>query len=404
MVHITKVEEVLPSVMVKQVLTANPSSAKSSKVQIALDERQNQLPAYMREEINLGNDTISYKEELESQLFYLKYKRENLIDRKLVQLKLSGTAEALDSIKTILTAEAENNLKRKYQMVDYYLSRYNSQDAHNVFASIPVYFELSESQQNEYNKLEQLYNIRFALDDENKTWYGMNESQRSIIENLATDSTSTAGMRSRAVLSLVDRKDYGCYIPDIQHDITPKNAYLGVEETFKVYPKQANDYFIIEYALGEDERMDNVQISIFDDRNHQVDDMSIRTRANQFLIECENWKEGIYWVRKTVGNMVTEQEQVIINRKSIPDNSVRGTNSLVLFPNPNSDYLYVNFNISGYDSVILRATDSKGALIAEYILDDTTMQINTTNWESGVYTISILNNDKILDTAKIIVK
>ncbi len=56
MINSITVEDVLPAIMVKDILVENPSAAKSSNLQNALNNRQNPLPEYMRNEIYLGRD------------------------------------------------------------------------------------------------------------------------------------------------------------------------------------------------------------------------------------------------------------------------------------------------------------------------------------------------------------
>ena len=49
-------------------------------------------------------------------------------------------------------------------------------------------------------------------------------------------------------------------------------------------------------------------------------------------------------------------------------------------------------------------TDTKGTLIAEYQLKNNLTQIATDKWQQGVYIVSIIANNKVVDTAKIIVE
>jgi hypothetical protein len=181
---------------------------------------------------------------------------------------------------------------------------------------------------------------------------------------------------------------------------------------FKAYPEVATDYFIIEYVLGANENPEEVTIAVFDDKGNQLKSFEVINHENQFLIECENWKEGVYWCRKSINKKVTEQRKVIINKNgvvidSIKASSIKGANSLVLFPNPSSGYLFVSFNLSSdmmTQSHFITITDTKGALIAKYKLKNDLTQIATDKWQQGVYIVSIIANNKIVDTAKIVVE
>lgn len=418
MVSATTIEYVLPSLMLKQVLAANPKAAKSEKVQTALDSRQNQLPEYMRVAIDLGKNLLSYKEALESQLSQVISERENMINRRIFQLKQEGSTASLDTLETLLVSEAGTKLNRNYQLVNYYLSHANTQEAQNVFTATPTNFTLSSSEQSKYDKLNQLYSIRFNLESADKSWFEMDSIQKNVVQNLAIDSTSTAGMQARVVLSLVDRMDYGVYIPEIITTNYQTNSHNGPPEMlFKAYPEVATDYFIIEYVLGENENPEEVSMAVFDDKGNQMKQFDVITHANQFLIECENWQEGVYWCRKSVGKRVTEQQKVILNKggvliNSVATNSVKGSNSLVLFPNPSSGVLFVSFKMPNEpmpsdlmpQSHLILITDSKGATIATCKLKNKLTQIATDTWQQGVYIVSIVANNKVIDTAKIIIE
>jgi len=408
MVNTTVVEDVLPSLMVKEVLAANPQAAKSDKVQTALDERINQLPTYMRSEIDLGKNSLSDKETLESQLALAINQREDLINRKMMQLKQDATTEALDTLETLLVTEAASKLDRTYQLIDFYLSQGDVQNAQTLFIDIPTNFDLTSSEQSKYDKLAQLYTIRFSLENSNKSWFEMDSIQKNLVESIAIDSISTAGMQSRAILSLVDNIDYGCYIPDIV--VTPKSANTNenTEETFKVFPEQATDYFIVEYVLAEDEILEEIAIVVFNNTGKQVKELDVKTRANQFLIICEDWQEGTYWCRKLVDKSVVSEQKVIINRNSQvleTPNAIQGANSLVLFPNPTSGYFFVSYGTGITDiDTLIQITDTKGTLLGQYPLVNGQNKIDTYSWQKGIYLVSILQNNKLLDTAKIVVE
>jgi len=417
MVSSTSVEDVLPSIMVKQVLASNPGAAKSDHVQNALDNRQNQLPQYMRDEINLGKDSLSYKEKLESKLSAFKNKRENLINRKITRLLLDTTEQSLDTIENLLTSE--NSLHRVYQLVNFYISQNRIQDAQILFADIPQNFDLLNTQQAEYEKNAQFYTIKFALENSEKSWFEMSNEQKLLIHTLADDSTTNAGMQARAVLSLIENKDYGYPIPDIEEGGN-KNANPDSEnlpETFSVYPETAKDYFIIEYVLAEKENPKDVRIAIFDDAGKDVRNFILKTPANQFLIECENWKAGTYRCRKINKGKIAASEKVIIageysenknNKKTSGINNSEKGKTFDVYPNPAKEYVFVTYNIDKVNpgKTVLQITDSKGSTVKIIKLNqsENRIKISTSDFKKGVYTICLKTGGKIINTKKIVVK
>ena len=417
MINFTSIEDVLPSLMVKEILAANPSAAKSDKVQNALDNRQNLLPVYMREEINLGRSILSHKEELESKLSGFKHEREYLVNRRMIHLMRDTMPESSDTLETLLISE--NSLNRKYQLVNFYLTKGNTQNAQTVFSTIPQNFELSSKEQNEYDKLSQLFNIQTNLKDANKTWFEMSEVQKAIVTTLAEDSTTRAGMQSRAVLSLVDGIDYGYPMPEIEEggNKSMNPDPIVYKEIFEVYPQTANDYFITEYALGEKENLKDVKIAVFDNAGKEVINFKIITSANQFLTECEDWKEGTYWCRKFMNNKVTAEEKVVISRsgtvsgnndKALALYNLEKEKTLEIYPNPAKEYFFISYNLKEIKEkeITLQITDVKGRIIKETTLEKFANQskISTSSWRKGIYTVSIISGSEMIETVKVVVE
>ncbi|RLD51337.1 MAG: hypothetical protein DRI94_06350 [Bacteroidetes bacterium] len=311
MVSSTSVEDVLPSIMVKQVLASNPGAAKSDHVQNALDNRQNQLPQYMRDEINLGKDSLSHKEKLESKLSAFKNKRENLINRKITRLLLDTTEQSLDTIENLLSSE--NSLHRVYQLVNFYISQNRIQNAQTLFADIPQNFDLSNTQQTEYEKNAQFYTVKFALKNAEKSWFEMSNEQKLLIHTLADDSTTNAGMQARAVLSLIENKDYGYPIPDIEEGGN-KNANPDPEnlpETFSVYPETAKDYFFVNCNLKE-LKMKYAKIQILDAKGSVIQEIKLNKAENHIKISTASLKSGMYSVcLKSNGNVIETKTIVV---------------------------------------------------------------------------------------------
>ncbi len=420
MVSSVNTEDVLPAIMLKQVLTQNPQSAKSDKVQTALDNRQNPLPQYMRNEINLGRDTLSEKEKLEIKKSEFISKREKLINIRISKLLRDtlNPANAADTIENILVSE--NNLDKKYQLVNFYVSQNRIQDAQNVLSDIPQNFELSNSEQTDYEKNTQFYTIKFDLKNANKSWFEMTEEQQSVIETLAEDSLSSAGSKARAVMSLINGVDYGYPVPvfDENGNKNSNQTHEKLPETFNVFPEYAKDYFITEYVLNEKENVKDVKIAVFDNFGKEIKNFDVKTPANQFLTECENWKTGTYKVRKFVNGKITEEKKVIIGQansqtanseiKTSDINTTEFGENLKIYPNPAKDYFFVKYNIKNKQAgnTKLQISDGKGVVIKNIKIDNVFGQIkvSTSLLKKGIYSVSLICDKKIAETVKIVIE
>jgi len=68
-------EEVLPNAMLRDVMVANPHTAKSISLLEQLDERFEPMPDYMKAQILAGRSIQNLKQELEAQLAGYKLKK-----------------------------------------------------------------------------------------------------------------------------------------------------------------------------------------------------------------------------------------------------------------------------------------------------------------------------------------
>jgi len=405
MVKSASKENVLPAIMIKQVLAANPKAAKSDKIQKALDDRVNKLPEYMRYEIDLGKNTLSYKEELESNISHDINLKEHLIDSKVNKfLRDTITPEtSAIQLKNLLTVESQAKIERNYDLVNYHLSKGEIHKAQTKLNEIPLNFELSSKQQNKYDKLTQLFEINKDITINNKTWYELDNAQLSTIHNLANDSTSTSGMQARAILSLIENRDYGFPIPAKVN--LQQNAYRAKTQNpkFDVTPKKAENYFIIDYILDRKEQIDDVIFTIYDNLGNKMTNKAIVTSQNQLIVECNKWQEGIYWCKKVVNGYTVDQKQVLILRENTNANLI---NYLDVYPNPTDNYFNIKFSKNEYNNVNIQITDIRGATIKTINPNNSinNLRIDTSNWQSGVYFVSLINNEVIIETIKLIIK
>lgn len=405
MVKATAVEDVLPSIMLKEVLSANPKSAKSVKIQLALENRQYPLPSYMLEEINMGRDSLSSKENLEGKISSLVHKREILINKLIDSLKNNASGIALGLLEDLLVDEASKRIQRSYQLIDFYLSNANFQQAQLILNEMSNNFVFSIEEQNEYNKFSQLFDIKLDLNNSNKNWTDLSQEQEDAISILALDSTSIAGMQSRAILSLINDVNYGFPIPVIDEVQNRSTATELLSGSFNVYPKLAKNYFIIDYTLADHEWTEDIKIIIFDNKDREVKKLDVSTRANQFLIECKDWEEGTYRVKKITTGYIGPEEKITINRGNLSNidlNEEQIVNNLIVYPVPAKEAFFVIHNNYSKDSYV-QISNNFGAVIKHLILESQLTKIDTGSWSNGVYYISLYENSNLVSTTKIIV-
>ncbi len=132
----------------------------------------------------------------------------------------------------------------------------------------------------------------------------------------------------------------------------------------------------------------------------------LETQENQFLIECTDWEEGIYWCKKQSNGRTLQEISFVIKRDKsspLPNNL---TESFNVYPNPTEDYFFIDFNIFNIKNTNIQITDVKGSVIKSLsvITNNKKVSVNTKSWQHGIYFVSLLSNNAVIKTVKVVVK
>ncbi len=315
MVSAINIENVLPSVMLKEVLVANPHSATSDRVITSLSERFNPLPDYMLSEIEEGKNILSSKKRIESLLSKKIVERQLLLNDIIQSYLKDSTGISIDSITTLLNNET--SLESKYKLVSYYLFQNQVSQATQVFNSIPNNFTLSERELIDYEKFDSLFNIQFSLNLQNKTYFEMDSIQTLVIRSLALDTLSKAGIWAKNIVSMIDNVQF------LEHFILPtinsfrkshtsqSNPNSTENESFKIYPNPSKKYFIIEYN-HKDINFTTATIRITNTTGIVVDNVIINQSQNQILYDTRQLQSGVYYCQLLSNEYVIKSVKLMI--------------------------------------------------------------------------------------------
>jgi len=407
----TFAEDVLPSLMLTQVLEQNPQAAKSEVVKTALELRENQLPDYLLARIDSGLTHLSPKENIELEISDLKSKRSDVFNAKLQKLM----TDSIQPDNLIALNINEKGLTARYRLMSAYAATRDIQNAENVFSAIPVDFQLSENEQIEYNLMSQFTALQFGMMSENKTWFSLLPEQKSTLETLAENGKSLAGIQSRAVLSLVYGTVYDdeIEIPTVENNKNAQPKPL-VNEHFTAYPSHADDWFIVDYALNESEAAKDVEIALFDTKNTKVLNFEVKNRQDQLLGECGDLAAGTYILRKTISNKTAAEITIEIgngqNSQLTHNVDIQGDNQILIFavyPNPAITSVSVVWKIKnlGKSGIRLQITDISGKLVRTEILNDKqgVKNLSISDLPKSIYSVSLVVDGKVLKNEKLIV-
>jgi hypothetical protein len=304
-------ENVLPNAMVRDVLVANPQAAKSAEILYALDNKFDEMPGYMINEILEGKNVLGNRENLERKIGFHDAVKSKAFANIIRHYKNDTT---LLSSKDSLIAFLENNdsPETQYQLAFSKLNSWDSVEVRNILANIPLDYFLTSTQVSTYENYEDLFEILIPLradsvEIDSNMYFGLS--------GLADEVNDIPGIYARNELIYKDLVTYiePIYLPlnnetkldkaIIERDEFVKDSYL------KVYPNPASAYLIIEYFLENPEI--GAFISIYDAYGNKLLNRSFENKQNQIIIDIRTLPSGTYLIHLLNGDKIISSQKFI---------------------------------------------------------------------------------------------
>ncbi|MCF8236074.1 MAG: T9SS type A sorting domain-containing protein [Bacteroidales bacterium] len=309
-------EDVLNNAMIRDVLVANPQSAKSVTIMNMLDERNDPMPQYMKDEIIQGKGILSPKDQLESRLAYQKL-RQSKAHKFLSKAYLSDTSVVFlyDSLRNI----AGNNIYNYYNLAFTELKQGDTLKSDALFDSIPVLFSLSYDQQDEFDNFEQLYDLRKMLKSNHKTVRQLDSTQTLMLMDLSGEPGIPGALAMNALIAL-DSISYNepIHFPPNYKSIS-LNQNIGKDvignQRLNLYPNPAKNYITVDYFLHEDSEVEiSGHIHIFDQNGKIIDELYCLKTRDQFVYSTEHIVSGVYYCCLIVNDDIWEVVKFIVSK------------------------------------------------------------------------------------------
>ncbi len=290
-------EDVLNNAIIRDVLVANPQSAKSSELMGMLATRQQPMPQYMKNQILQGRLILSDKDKLEAKIGAYKlvgsqaYKK--LVNKFLLDTSLISIYDSLRSI-------AGNNIYSYYNLAITALGEFDTIRADAILDSIPILFNLSLNEQNELNSFEEIYDLKRNIRSRFSTIYELDSVQLNMLESLSAEINIPGEMAFNILLALnLESYDEPLYFPPsykttnagiVKLPNTEKTTYL------KIFPNPASNYITIEYDLSEIGYYQNLaSIRITDQQGRSLDKIECKNETDQFIYLTTKYNNGVYY-------------------------------------------------------------------------------------------------------------
>jgi hypothetical protein len=307
-------ENVLPNAMIRDVLVANPQSAKSSQIIDKVNERIDPMPEEMMNEILQGRNIEGNLEVLEAKLSEHKsakykslYKLESFYKQDTLDFQGS-----MDSLVNLWSGEIDAS--QLYKLAFLYLGMNDSLNCFSTLNSIPQQINMSPVDLDEFEDFSGLLSIIWQLKK------GIS-CQDSLIElqltNLSLKETKP-GSLARNILIANDMIDYcePIYVADnlksaiVIHEMTQNQ--ISCVERLKIFPNPAKDYVIVSYNLSG--LSGNFQITLSSLEGRPLIQRKITGIKNQCIISTDELSSTLYFIQLVMDNTTIESKSFLITR------------------------------------------------------------------------------------------
>jgi hypothetical protein len=294
-------EDVLPNAMIRDVLKANPQSAKSDEILNTLNSRYEPMPDYMMAQIMGGKNFLGAKEEFEAKIqsweqIRSKAKadlmREFLLDTNMIS--------PLDSIITFL--ESEIDLNSKYDLA---LAQWDNSDLEGAWFTldaIPAQFTLDEKQSIDHENYMKYFGLLQTQSDSNWQANQLDSTSVSSLYEIKDSGNPRIAALSRGLLV---KGGFFKYIETINFpviakssDIPPvknnENPTTNKEDKLWIFPNPASDYVIAYYNL--ELKYKSGEIHLLDMKGNVLRSFPIICGKDQIVIDLKYYPVGFYMV------------------------------------------------------------------------------------------------------------
>lgn len=290
-------EEVLPPLMLKMILLANPQAVKSQKVMDALYARVNPFPDAWIDELWQGGGSISPREQLESEINYMATQKQVAFNR-IVSFYLSDTAYRYSADSLIALQQRENTLESDIDLMYYYISLNMTEEADHLRDQIPQRYIIPENKNQYWENTFDIIGILLNLKTNNQPFQNMLAGDREKLYQILNSPATKASGIARLLLMLGDTSFVYSEPVDLPPDIPqnkttqPKKTDQKPIEKLEVYPNPANDFVTLTYQINES--LSGLLLIICDAMGKTVYTQALSKPDDNLLIVLKNYAKGNY--------------------------------------------------------------------------------------------------------------
>ena len=312
-------ETVLPNAMIRDVLTANPQSAKSSDILDAVDGRYDPMPNYMMADIMLGLNQIGALESLESKIGYWSNYRSRAVNKLIREFLTDTTIIQQDSLINLL--QDETSLESQYRLAFAYWDNNQPEQSINLLTNIPYNFELSNLEQEIHEKYINYFEVLQTLNDSNLNIRNLDSSH---VQDLKTIMNSHLPLISEYARGLLIKGKFVSFIETISfpqqvksypayYYSKPGKTKFSEDDNLVLFPNPCGDFVIVYYNTTNENHLGT--LSIFDIQGQELDRIKLYYLKNQLTLNLSSYTTGVYIISLIVDDKIISSKKLSKSRK-----------------------------------------------------------------------------------------
>lgn len=310
LMEVAKQEDGFTVAMVRNVLVANPVSAKIKEIEEILDNRLLLLPDYMRAQIRAGKTIYSTKEFLAFDV--LNKKKELAVAIQRLVEWISEDTELNNSAQEILKAYSNTNLfEYELNKLKMYVALDNESEVYNQ-KSILEGFKSTEEQDKYVKQLIGLYEMKTQWSNNNIDITNLSTKEIEVMNDYLIENNRVAS-NAMAVLALNNELTYEepIYYPNLSKslEISELKEISQEEEYMVVYPNPAVDFSSVRYSYLEP--YTKLSLSIVDINGKVVYTLMLTQSEDEIVLPITKFSKGNYIVNIEADGKVVYSDKLI---------------------------------------------------------------------------------------------
>ena len=290
-------QDVLDNAMIRDVLVANPHSAKSDEIINMLEDRINPMPDYMMEQILVGEDTVSALEILEAKKACWDGEATKAYTRLLNYFEGDSLTPANeDSLNWLFNYR--NTISSQYDKAAWFHAKGDYSQSQSVLGLIPSTFNLSTSEQAVHEAYLDFFPLSEQIHSDTMGVFMVDSATVSSLQLIANSNTGEPAAYARNILIASGKITYQepILLPDNNFK-QAKKKFRGVntsgdKQVLIVYPNPARDYFVVRFNL--ENFSSQILLTLYYGNGKIVHSHSCKGKLDEVIISTTNLKTGLY--------------------------------------------------------------------------------------------------------------